>query len=78
MHDAPMGPKTSRSTVLTLEAEALMVIFRKHTLRALDDRLYALQPTIPQLPRSALPRGVQRHDIGHLPKVGGVSLRRSS
>ena len=30
--DAPMGPKTLRSTVLTLEEEALRVMFRKHPL----------------------------------------------
>jgi IS30 family transposase len=33
--------------------------------------LYALQPTIPHLSRSALHRRPQRHDISHLPEVGG-------
>jgi hypothetical protein len=37
VHDAPMGPKTLRSTGLTLEEEALIVLFRKHTRLALDD-----------------------------------------
>src|SRR5688572_31302679 len=55
VHDAPMGPKQPRSTVLTLEEEALIVAFRKHTLLPLDDCLYALQATIPHLTRSALP-----------------------
>jgi transposase InsO family protein len=71
VHDAPMGPKTPRSTVLTLEEEALIIMFRKHTLLALDDCLYALQPTIPHLTRSSLHRCLQRHDISRLPEVEG-------
>lgn len=31
-HDTPMDPKESRSTVLSLEEEAAVVAFRKHTL----------------------------------------------
>src|ERR1700744_4187595 len=53
--DAPMGPKP-RSTTLGEEQEAIIVAFRKHTLLPLDDCLYALQVTIPQLTRSALHR----------------------
>ena len=45
--DADMGQKHPRSTVLTLEEEAVIVAFRKHTLLLLDDCLYALQSTIP-------------------------------
>jgi len=56
VHDARMGPKTARSTVLTAEEEAMVVAFRKHTLLPLDDCLYALQATIPQLTRSSLHR----------------------
>jgi transposase-like protein len=47
--DAPMGPKQPCSTVLTVEEEALIVAFRKHTLLPLDDCLYALQATRPHL-----------------------------
>ncbi len=36
-HDAPVGPKEPRSTVLSLEDEAIAVPFRKHTLLPLDD-----------------------------------------
>ena len=43
VEDAPMGPKTPRSTVLSAEEEAACVAFRRHTLLALDDCLYALQ-----------------------------------
>jgi hypothetical protein len=39
VHDAPMGPKPLRSTILTLEEAALIVAFRKHTLLPLDDCL---------------------------------------
>jgi hypothetical protein len=71
VEDAPMGPKTARSTVLTPEEEAIAVAFRKHTLLPLDDCLYALQPTIPHLTRSSLHRLFQRHDISRLPEVEG-------
>ena len=42
VHDAPMGPKEVRSSVLTQDEEAIAVAFRKHTLLPLDDCLYAL------------------------------------
>jgi 2,4-dienoyl-CoA reductase-like NADH-dependent reductase (Old Yellow Enzyme family) len=32
VHDAPMGPKAPRSTVLTPRQEAVCVTFRRHTL----------------------------------------------
>jgi transposase-like protein len=70
-HDAPMGPKKIRSTVLSSEEEAAIVAFRKHTLLPLDDCLYALQPTIPRLTRSALHRCLQRHEISRLPEIEG-------
>src|ERR671920_916063 len=56
VHDAPMGPKAPRSTVLTPQEEAVIVTFRRHTLLPLDDCLYALQATIPHLTRSSLHR----------------------
>ena len=71
IEDAPMGPKERRSTVLSAEEEALAVAFRKHTLLALDDCLYALQATIPHLTRSSLHRLFQRHGISRLPSVEG-------
>ncbi|SFK88822.1 hypothetical protein SAMN05444581_14011 [Methylocapsa palsarum] len=43
--DLPTGPKEPRSTVLSIEEEAILVAFRRHTLLPLDDCLYALQPT---------------------------------
>jgi transposase InsO family protein len=71
VHEAPMGPKAPRSTVLTPEEEAMVVAFRKHTLLPRDDCLYALQATIPHLTRSALHRCFQRHGISRLPEIEG-------
>ena len=69
--DLPTGPKEPRSTVLSVEEEAVVVAFRRHTLLPLDDCLYALQPTIPHLTRSSLHRCLQRHGISRLPQVEG-------
>jgi transposase-like protein len=69
--DQKTGPKAPKSTVLTVEEEAIIVAFRKHTLLPLDDCLYALQATIPHLTRSSLHRCLQRHDISRLPEVEG-------
>jgi transposase InsO family protein len=69
VHDAVMGPKETRSTVLTAEEEAVIVAFRKHTLLPLDDCLYTLQETIPHLTRSSLHRCLQRHGISRLSEV---------
>src|SRR5919108_3493233 len=71
VQDAPMGPKQPSSTVLNREEEALIVAFRKHTLLPLDDCLYALQPTLPHLTRSALHRCLQRHGVSRLPDMAG-------
>ena len=57
--------------MLSIEDEAIIVAFRKHTLLPLDDCLYALQATIPQLTRSSLHRCLQRHGISRLPEVTG-------
>ena len=69
--DLPTGPKEPKSTVLSIEEEAIVVAFRRHTLLPLDDCLYALQATIPHLSRSSLHRCLQRHGISRLPDVEG-------
>jgi len=69
VEDRPTGPREPKSTVLTIGQEAVIVAFRRHTLLPLDDCLYALQPTIPQLTRSSLHRCLQRHGISRLPEV---------
>src|SRR3954465_10814948 len=56
VQDERTGPKEPRSTVLTLEEEAIIVAFRRHPLLRLDDCLYALQSTLPLLARSSLRR----------------------
>src|SRR5208337_3958488 len=78
VHDAPVGPKKRRSTVLTVEEEAIAVAFRKHTLLPLDDCLYALQATIPHLTRSSLHLGYQRHGISRLPEMDGDKPARKA
>jgi transposase InsO family protein len=75
--DLPTGPREPRSTVLSIEEEAVVVAFRRHTLLPLDDCLYALQPTIPHLTRSSLHRCLQRHGISRLPDTGGSKPQRS-
>ena len=74
--DMRPGPKDAHSTVLSIEEEAIIVAFRKHTLLPLDDCLYALQATIPHLTRSSLHRCLQRHDISRLPHVEGDKPKR--
>ena len=67
--DRKTGPKDAQSTVLSVEDEAIIVAFRKHTLLPLDDCLYALQATISHLTRSSLHRCLQRHGMSRLPDV---------
>ena len=74
--DERTGPKEAKSTVLTVEEEAVIVVFRRHTLLPLDDCLYALQATIPHLTRSSLHRCLQRHGIGRLPDVKGQEVAK--
>ena len=69
--DLPTGPTAPRSTVLSVEDEAIIVAFRRHTLLPLDDCLYTLQATIPHLTRSSLHRCLRRHGISRLPELDG-------
>jgi hypothetical protein len=75
--DKRTGPQEPRSTVLSVEHEAVIVAFRRHTLLPLDDCLYALQPSIPHLTRSSLHRCLQRHGISRLPDTEGDKPARS-
>lgn len=63
------GPKEPKSTVLSVEEEATVVAFRRHTLLPLDDCLYALARQSPRLTRSSLHRCLQRPGISSLPEV---------
>ena len=60
VEDLRTGPRKPRSSLPGREEEAAVVAFRRHTLLPLDDRLYALQPSIPPLTRSSLHRCLQR------------------
>jgi transposase InsO family protein len=53
-----------------------VVAFRRHLPLPLDDCLYALQPSIPHLTRSALHLCLQRHGISRLPDVEGDKPKR--
>src|SRR6201993_2080826 len=75
--DLPTGPRDPKSTSLSIDDEAIIAAFRKHTLLPLDDCLYALQATIPHLTRSSLHRCLQRHGISRLPDVeDGKGIKR--
>src|ERR1700757_3457774 len=69
--DLPTGPRDPKSTSLSIDDEAIIAAFRRHTLLPLDDCLYALQATIPHLTRSSLHRCLERHGISRLPEVEG-------
>lgn len=75
--DRKTGQSEPHSTVLSVDDEAVIVAFRRHTLLPLDDCLYALQATIPHLTRSSLHRCLQRHGISRLPDVEGNKPRPS-
>ena len=57
--DLPTGPKDTKSTVLSIEEEAIIVAFRKHTLLPLDDCLYSLQATSNDAAADLAPLGGQ-------------------
>jgi transposase len=69
--DLPTGLKESKSMVFSIEEEAIVVTFRRHTLLPLDDYLYTLQATLSHLTRSSLHRCLQRHGISRLLEVEG-------
>jgi len=76
VEDNPMGPKEPHSTVLTPLEEAAIVTFRQQTLLLLDDVLFALQPSIPNLTRSSLHRLLERHGISRLPKEADDTIKK--
>src|SRR6202163_440280 len=49
--DLPTGPREPKSTVLSIEQEAVIIAFRRHTLLWLYCVLYVRQPTIADLTR---------------------------
>jgi len=75
-HDAPMGPTTPHSTVLTLAEEATVVEFRRRTLLPLDDVMGCLRDSIPKLTRASLHRCLKRHGISRLPENPDKASKR--
>ena len=71
VQDERTGPKEPRSTVLSIEEEAIVIAFRRHTLLPLDDCLYVSQATVPHLTRSSLHRCFQRDGGADLPERTG-------
>lgn len=69
VEDQETGPTGARSTIPSEEGEAMIVAFRRHTLRLLDDCLYAMQPTIPHVTRSSPHHCLRRHGISRLPDM---------
>jgi hypothetical protein len=76
-HRSAEWPETAEFNGAVHLEEAIVVAFRRHTLLPLDDRLYALQPTIPHLTRSSLHRSLKRHGISRPPQVGDESAPAS-
>ena len=66
--DLPTGPKDAGSRVLTVEEEAVIIAFRRHTLLPLDDCLYALQPAR---------RGNTSRRLGVSPSYRGTETRQT-
>ena len=66
--NADNGPKERKSTGLTVQEEALIIAFRKHTRLPLDECFAALQEAIPNLSRSSLHRCLQRNGISRMPE----------
>ena len=54
---------------MSREEEAIVVAFRRHTPRPLDDGLYALHATLPCLTRASWHRCLQRHGMSRLPEA---------
>jgi hypothetical protein len=73
-----MGPRTPRSTVLTLIEEAVIIEFRRRTLLPLDDVMGCLKDSIPNLTRSSLHRCLERHGISRLPNSQEKASKRAS
>ncbi|KAJ8136188.1 hypothetical protein OY671_010599, partial [Metschnikowia pulcherrima] len=63
--------------VSSVEEEAIIVAFRRHTSSSSDDCSYASQATISHSTRSSSHRCFQRHDVSRSPEVEGDKPKRS-
>jgi hypothetical protein len=64
--DERMGPKNPRSTLLTLEDEAIILAYRWRTRLALDDAHLRLKRLMPNLSRSTLYRCLKRRGLSRI------------
>jgi hypothetical protein len=64
--DERMGPKNPRSTLLTLEDEAIILAYRWRTRLALDDAHLRLKRLMPNLSRSMLYRCLKRRGLSRI------------
>ena len=67
VEDRKTGRRSSGSSLLSIEDEALIALFRQHRPLSLDDSLQALQRFLPQLTRSSLHRFLQQHELSRRP-----------
>jgi hypothetical protein len=64
--DERMGPKNPRSTLLTLEDEAIILAYRWRTRLGLDDAHLRLKRLMPNLSRSTLYRCLKRRRLSRI------------
>src|SRR3984885_3100274 len=64
--DERMGPKKARSSLLTLEDEAIILAYRWRTRLALDDAHLRLKRLMPNLSRSTLYRCLKRRGLSRI------------
>jgi hypothetical protein len=66
LSDERMGPKNSRSSLLTLETEVIILAYRWRTRLALDDAHFRLKRLMPKLSRSTLYRCLKRRGLSRV------------
>jgi hypothetical protein len=64
--DERMGPKNPRSSLLTLDDEAIILAYRWRTRLGLDDAYFRLRRLMPKLSRSTLYRCLKRRGLGRI------------
>jgi hypothetical protein len=70
----PTGPKETKSTVLSIEKEVIIVIFRRHALLPFDEFLHALQPTMAaMIKRLKVNKGIQIIELAVVKQVEPAS-----
>ena len=68
-----MGPKNPRSSLLTLDDEAIILAYRWRTRLALDDAHFRLKRLMPKLSRSTLYRCLKRRGLSRIGSTKNMS-----